>query len=93
MNSTSDDNAVENSVEKTVESTVNRLASGAHEAVDRVAGATNQAAETLCAKRAKIKATEEQWLEDVRTYVQANPITALSMAVAGGYLLSRILKK
>lgn len=85
MNSTSDDNAVEN--------TVNRMASGAHDAVDKVADATNHAAESLYARRAKIKATEEQWLEDVREYVQANPITALSMAVAGGYVLSRILKK
>lgn len=85
MNSTTDDNTVEN--------TVNRIAAGAHETVDKVAEATNHAAERLSAKRAQVKETEERWLEDVREYVQANPITAIGMAVAGGYLLSRILKK
>jgi ElaB/YqjD/DUF883 family membrane-anchored ribosome-binding protein len=71
--------------------TVNRMASGAHEAVDRIADATNNAADSLNSKGREIKALEERWLEKVRDYVEHNPVQSLGIALASGYLLSRII--
>jgi ElaB/YqjD/DUF883 family membrane-anchored ribosome-binding protein len=70
---------------------VNRMASSAHEAVDKIADATNQAADSLSDKGHEIKALEERWLEKVRDYVEHNPVQSLGIALASGYLLSRII--
>lgn len=70
--------------------TVDRMASSAHDAVDKIAGATNNAADSLSRKGQEIKALEERWLLKVRDYVQDNPVQSLGIAVASGYLLSRI---
>lgn len=69
---------------------MNRLASGAHEAVDKIADATNNAADTLNEKGQEMKALEERWLEKVRDYVENNPVQSLGIALASGYLLSRL---
>jgi len=70
---------------------VNRVAAGAHEAVDKMAGATNDAAAAIGEKGQQIKRSQEKWIHDVQDYVAANPATAIGIAVAGGYLLSRLL--
>jgi ElaB/YqjD/DUF883 family membrane-anchored ribosome-binding protein len=81
---------------------VNRMASSAHDAVDRVADATNQAADSLNSKGQEIKdslntkgheikALEERWLETIRDYVEQNPVQSLGIALASGFLLSRII--
>jgi ElaB/YqjD/DUF883 family membrane-anchored ribosome-binding protein len=67
------------------------MASGAHDAVDRIADATNHAADSLNSKGQEIKALEERWLEKVRDYVEHNPVQSLGIALASGFLLSRIL--
>jgi ElaB/YqjD/DUF883 family membrane-anchored ribosome-binding protein len=69
---------------------VSRMASSAHEAVDRIADATNNAADSLNSKGHEIKALEERWLEKVRDYVEHNPVQSLGIALASGFLLSRI---
>ncbi len=70
---------------------VDRLASGAHVTVDRVASAATQAAETLGAKGATIKTAQDQLVESAREYVRQNPVAALGIAVATGFVLSRLL--
>lgn len=82
-----------NTKESPIETTISRMASSAHEAVDKVADATTHAADNLSERSQQIKAVEERWLDDLRNYVQANPVTAIGIAVAGGYLASRILGK
>lgn len=72
---------------------VNRMASSAHEAVDRIADATNYAADSLSAKGHEIKLMEERWLKKVRDYVEHNPVQSLGIALASGYLLSRIISR
>lgn len=72
---------------------VNRMASSAHEAVDRIADATNHAADSLSAKGHEIKLMEERWLKKVRDYVEHNPVQSLGIALASGYLLSRIISR
>ncbi|MGR8981496.1 MAG: glycine zipper domain-containing protein, partial [Gammaproteobacteria bacterium] len=55
------------------------------------ASATNQAAETLSEKGEQLKNAEKQLMENCRAYVRDNPITSLGIAVAAGFLLSRLL--
>ena len=71
--------------------TIDKASKSAHEAVDKIASATNQAAETLGEKREQLKNTEQQLMENCRGYVRDNPITSLSIAAAAGFLLSRLL--
>lgn len=77
--------------DNTAHETVDRMASGAHEAVDRFAEATNNATDNLEAKGQQLKEVQELWFENVREYVRANPGTSLGIALAGGFLASRIL--
>jgi len=69
---------------------VGRIASGAHRAVDSIAGAAGQAAETLGVKGEQIKNAQARAMEQCRAYVRDNPVTALGIAVAAGFLLSRM---
>ena len=71
--------------------TIDNAANSAHEAVDKVASATNQAAEAIGEKGEQLKNAEQQLMEDCRGYVRDNPITSLGIAVAAGFLLSRVL--
>ena len=70
---------------------VDRLASGAHQAVDKMAGAAAQAAETLDLKSEQLLAAQARFSDTCRTYVQDNPLTSLGIAVAAGFLVSRLL--
>jgi ElaB/YqjD/DUF883 family membrane-anchored ribosome-binding protein len=70
---------------------VERITTGAHQVVDKLAGAAGQAAETLGVKAEQLKQFQAQAMEQVRTYVRANPAMSLGIAVAAGYLLSRLL--
>jgi ElaB/YqjD/DUF883 family membrane-anchored ribosome-binding protein len=71
--------------------TIDKAANSAHEAVDKVASATNQAAEAIGEKGEQLKNAEQQLMEDFRGYVRDNPMTSLGIAVAAGFLLSRVL--
>ena len=70
---------------------IDTAANSANEAVDKVASATNQAAEALGKKGEQLKNAELQLIEDCRVYVRDNPITSVGIAVATGFLLSRVL--
>ncbi len=69
---------------------VDRLASGAHHAVDRIADAAGQAVETLGVKSEQLRDTQARLAEAGRNYVRDNPIMALGIAIAAGFVLSRI---
>ena len=71
--------------------TTDKAANSAHEAIDKAASATNQAAEALGEKGEQLKNAEQQLIEDCRVYVRDNPITSVGIAVAAGFLLSRVL--
>ncbi len=81
-----------NTNEHKINQSVDNVAAGAHQAVDRAASAANQAAESLSDTGHDMKETQEKWLAVAREYVQENPATALGIALAGGYLLSRLLR-
>jgi ElaB/YqjD/DUF883 family membrane-anchored ribosome-binding protein len=71
--------------------TIDKAAHSAHEAVDKFANASNQAAEALGEKGEQLKNAEQQAMEDCRSYVRDNPLTSLGIAVAAGFLLSRVM--
>src|SRR5262245_34150729 len=75
-----------------ISKTVDRIASGAHDVVDRAAAAANSAAERLGGKGDELLANKDQWLQACTGYVKENPLIALGIAVGVGYLLSRITR-
>ena len=81
----------QHTVADSANASVDYLASGAHEAVDKVAGAATRAAESIEDKGEQLKDLQVQWLENSRKYVRENPAKALGIAVVGGFLLSRLL--
>jgi ElaB/YqjD/DUF883 family membrane-anchored ribosome-binding protein len=84
--------------------TTAKVAEAAHRAVDIAAANLAEAEEALReARRAagitatetaqKAQAMSEESLESLRAYVQANPLKAVGIAVAAGYLTAALLKK
>jgi ElaB/YqjD/DUF883 family membrane-anchored ribosome-binding protein len=69
---------------------VDRVASGAHQAVDKIAGAAGHAAENLGVKGEQLKDAQMRAMEQCREYVRDNPITSIGIAIAAGFLLSRL---
>lgn len=71
-----------------------RLSSGARQTADRISDAASDAADTLYEKGSKVKRQmdEQQWLKAIREYVEDYPISAVGVALATGWLISRILK-
>jgi ElaB/YqjD/DUF883 family membrane-anchored ribosome-binding protein len=70
---------------------VERVASSAHQAVDKLAGSANRAAQTLGVKTVQVKDAQERMAEELRVYVRNNPMTSVGIAVAAGFLLSRLI--
>jgi ElaB/YqjD/DUF883 family membrane-anchored ribosome-binding protein len=72
--------------------TVDGLATGAHLAVDRLAGVATQASHTFGAKGEQLKDLQQKLSEDCRTYVREKPATALAIAAVAGFVISRLLR-
>jgi ElaB/YqjD/DUF883 family membrane-anchored ribosome-binding protein len=81
-----------NTNEQAVHQNVEAAAAGAHKAVDWAADTANSATDSLAETGHEMKATQERWLAIAREYVQENPATSLGIALASGYLLSRLLR-
>ena len=72
--------------------TVDKVASGAHQAVDRIAAAANSAASQFGVKGEELLAAKEKLLDSARDYVREKPVTALAIALAAGFILSRLTR-
>ncbi|CCE24243.1 DUF883 family protein [Methylotuvimicrobium alcaliphilum] len=68
-----------------------KVSDSAHAAYDKIADTTSQAAETLGEKGEQLKKTEQQLMKNLREYISENPITSASIAVAAGFVLSRLV--
>jgi len=73
--------------------TIDKASKSAHEAFDKIANATSQAAEALGEKGEQLKNVEQQLMKNCRGYISDNPITSVSIAAAAGFLLSRLLSR
>jgi ElaB/YqjD/DUF883 family membrane-anchored ribosome-binding protein len=75
----------------TVAPAVDRMASGAHQAVDRAAQFASGAADTLGTNAARLQDAQIRVTEECRGYVRASPLASVGIALAAGFLLSRLL--
>lgn len=63
----------------------------AHEAVNKITSTTNQATDALGEKAQQFKTAEQHLMKDCQGYVRTNPVASLGIAVAAGFLLSRLM--
>ena len=71
---------------------IDRMTTSAHHAVDRMASAAASAAERLSGANTRLSASTQEWRDDAVEYVRANPMTAVGIAFAVGYVLSRLMR-
>ena len=72
--------------------TVDKIASSAHHAVDRIASAATSAATQFGVKGDEMLETKDRVVESAREYVRNHPMAALGIALAAGFILSRIIR-
>ena len=73
--------------------TIDKASRSAHEAYDKITNATSNAAEALGEKGEQLQKAEQQLMKNCRGYISDNPITSVGIAVAAGFLLSRLLSR
>jgi ElaB/YqjD/DUF883 family membrane-anchored ribosome-binding protein len=83
----------EGSSKRSTESNVDRLSQSAHEAVDKAASVASSYAERFSTKGEELMQMQEDWVSTARDYVRENPLQALGIAVAAGYLLHMITRR
>jgi ElaB/YqjD/DUF883 family membrane-anchored ribosome-binding protein len=71
---------------------INKAQASAHEAVDQVAEAAAPAAKWLEGKGDQLSAGGEKLMDSTCKYIAANPFKSLGMALAAGYLISRLTR-
>lgn len=69
---------------------IDQLSETAHAAVDRAAQAASQAAERFSEKGEEWLAMKDDYVAQARDYVKENPIMAVGIALAAGYLFGKI---
>ena len=70
---------------------LDHLASNAHGTVDHVGVGAAHAAEALGTRGDQLNDNGKRMVERAGEYVRENPVASLGMAVAAGYVLSRLL--
>ena len=85
--------ATEQTSTRNPQQTVDRLSQTAHQAVDRAASAASAYAERFGDKGEELMQMPQDWLETAREYVRDNPLQAIGMAAAAGYLLSILMRR
>jgi ElaB/YqjD/DUF883 family membrane-anchored ribosome-binding protein len=70
---------------------IDQVAAMAHQAVDKTANAAAPAADWLAERGESLNATQKKLVADTTSYVSANPLKSIAIAVAAGFLLSRIV--
>ncbi len=81
-----------NQISEAAKPAMDRMASSAHGVVDTVAGAATSAVETLGIKGDQLNNAQHKVVEATRTYIRDRPIASLGIAVAAGWVLSRLLR-
>ena len=70
---------------------IDKVAAMAHQAVDKAADAAAPTAEWLATRGESLSATQKKLVSDTCSYVSANPLKSVGIAVLAGFLLSRIV--
>jgi len=69
---------------------IDKTSESAHSAVDRATQAAAQVAERLGEKGEEWLAMKDDYVGQAREYVKKNPIMALGIALAAGYLFGKL---
>jgi ElaB/YqjD/DUF883 family membrane-anchored ribosome-binding protein len=72
---------------------IDRLSGTAHDTVERVASVAGSAADRLGAKSGEWMQAKNEWMDTTRGYVREHPFAALGVALAAGYLISRLTSR
>lgn len=72
---------------------LDRAADFAHRAVDNAAAAATPVAEWFNEQAEALNAAQKKLVSSTRDYVSANPLKALGIALAAGFLASRLFRK
>ena len=80
-------------IENKLSRSLDQATVSAHHAMERVSDAANQAAKTLEAKGDQLMHAQAQVTNGCRSYVKQQPLTALGVAVAAGFLLGWAIDK
>jgi ElaB/YqjD/DUF883 family membrane-anchored ribosome-binding protein len=75
-----------------VQPAITQVAAMAHQAVDKVADVAAPAAGWLAEQGHNLDATQKKLVTDTCNYVSANPLKSLGIAVAAGFILSRMMR-
>lgn len=79
------DNAV-----RGVHDTVDRVAAKVTPALDQLVGGAHHAADAAHQRVRQLNETSEQWTNSLRVTVREHPLTSVAVALAAGYLVSRL---
>jgi ElaB/YqjD/DUF883 family membrane-anchored ribosome-binding protein len=72
---------------------IDRLSSTAHDAVERAANLASSTADRFGSKSRDVLAMGDQWMNVTRECVRDHPFATIGVALAAGYLLSRITSR
>ena len=75
-----------------VKPAIDRVAAMAHQAVDKAAGAAGPTADWLAEQGECLSAAQKKLVDSTCNYVSEHPLKAIAMAVATGFLLSRLIR-
>lgn len=75
-----------------VKPAIDHVAAMAHHAVDKAAGVAAPTAEWLAEQGKTIDVTQKKLVADTRSYVSANPLKSVGIAVVTGFVLSRLIR-
>lgn len=75
-----------------VKPAIDQMATMAHEAVDKAAVAAAPTVDWLAEKGESLKAAQKKAFADTCSYVSANPIKSVGIAVVAGFLFSRFIR-
>jgi len=69
---------------------IDRIADSAHGAIDRASQTASDVAERFGQRGEELWAMKDDYMETARDYVKENPLMALGIALAAGYLFGKI---
>lgn len=72
---------------------IDRAAHYAHQTVDKAVAGITPAADWLDEQATALAATQRKFVNSTREYVAANPLASLGLALAAGFLVSRIIRR
>lgn len=70
---------------------IDRVTSAAHRAADKMSERAGRAKTMLTDRYEQMRGQQEKWADEARIRVRENPMAALGIALAAGFLLRRVL--